>query len=125
VRHKAWRSSSSIPLCLRVKRLPRALDLRDGLELDIREMIALPLDAADIDVFDRVAGGGVDFDGTTRAVRVLPVLEDRDGLIAVEFSLRLFNHIDDRSHPVPALHAEKIGQQLSVVPLPRRAEGGI
>src|SRR5437868_3252449 len=47
---------------LRIEDLPRILDLRDGLELDVGELAVDPLDLADIDVLDDVAGLGVNLD---------------------------------------------------------------
>src|SRR5438094_7808628 len=71
----------------RVQFLPRVLDLRDRLELDIGELAVQHLGAADVDILDDVAGLGVDHDRSARAVRVLPALEEGHRLVAGELAV--------------------------------------
>src|SRR6266851_3734355 len=96
----------------RVELLPRILDLVDGLELDIGEVIALLLDAADVDVLHHVARLRVDHDGPARAVRVLPPREDLHRLVAIRFALGLLDDREDRGHAVPAADRHEAGRRL-------------
>src|SRR5258708_20043648 len=66
-------SNPSDPILLgRVELLPGILDLLDGLELDIGEVVALLLDAADVDVLHHLPRLRIDHDGPARAFPVLP-----------------------------------------------------
>src|SRR5580658_3531957 len=83
-RQALWASGEgALPSLGRVELLPRVLDLRNRLEFDIGQMVALLLDAADIDVLHDVARLRIDHDRPARAVRVLPAGEESHRLVAV------------------------------------------
>src|SRR5258708_1129806 len=96
-------SNPSDPILLgRVALLPRTLALLHRLQLHIGEVVALLLDAADVDVLHHVARLRIDHDGPARAVRVLPPREDLHRLVAVRFALGLLDDGEYRGHAVPA-----------------------
>src|SRR5215469_13597077 len=78
----AHRNAAARTLLRRVHRLPRILDVRDRLELDVRQLAVHLLDPADIDVLDDIARIGIDANRATRAVGVLPLLDDRHRLVS-------------------------------------------
>src|ERR1700733_7576317 len=104
-----WREARSGPSFGRVQFFPRILDHRDRRNLDIGQLAVDLLDLADVDVLDDVAGVGVDLDRPARAVRVLPVRQERYRLVAGKLALGLLNQIEDRGHPVPAIDGKEVG----------------
>src|SRR5947199_9541523 len=86
----------------RVQLLPRVLNLRDRLELDIGKSAVHLLDPAQIDVLDNVARLGIDRDRAARALRVLPGLEEVHRFVGGELALCRLDHVEDRRHSVPA-----------------------
>src|SRR5258708_8563722 len=84
----AHRGSNPMKVLFRRVELFRGvLHHRDGVELDVGETAVLFLDTANVDILNDVARVRVDLDGTARAVRVPPALEDHHCLVAVEFPL--------------------------------------
>src|SRR5260221_11768911 len=62
-------SNPSDPILLgRVELLSGILDLLDGFELDIAEVVALLLDSADVDVLSHVAALRIHHDGPARTI---------------------------------------------------------
>src|SRR6266436_64122 len=92
----------------RVELLPWILDHRDGRDLDIDEGVTLLLDAADVDVLDDVARLRIDHDRSARAVRVLPVGQERHRLIGSKTALGFLDQGKYRRHPVPTIDREKV-----------------
>src|SRR5665213_2738559 len=96
------RRRSSFPcraeLLRRVHRFPRILDHGEGLELDIDELAAALLDAADIDVLDDFAGLRIDHEGSARTRLGLVVPQARHRLVAVELAAGLLDHVEDHRH---------------------------
>src|ERR1700757_5224176 len=64
------------PSFRRIGFLPRILDVRDGVELDVGDLAVHHLAAANIDVLDDVARLRIDRDRPARAVGVLPIRQD-------------------------------------------------
>src|ERR1043166_1884097 len=108
------RQSAGGPSLRRVELLPGVLHVRDGVELHIGELAVLYFGTAHIDVLDDVARVGIDHDRSARAL-VLPALEDRHRLVAVEFAVRLFDHIEQRGRAVPAAGREEIGDRPGAI----------
>src|SRR5215469_14841533 len=123
-RYSPSRGREGLRSLRRVELLPRVFDLRNRLEFDIGETVALLLDAADIDILHHVARLRIDDDGSAGAVGVLPVAEKRHGLVAVDLAVHRFDDGEDRGHAVPAADRHETGRRLlTIFALPCRHIG--
>src|SRR5258708_2058188 len=79
----------------------RIADVFDGVDIDVFQTSIPLFDPANVNVLNDIARAGIDLDGPARTVRIAPILQHLHGLIGVERSVELLDHLVDRIHTVP------------------------
>src|SRR5215831_14873238 len=107
-----------------VQLLPWVLDHRDRRDLDVGKLATHLLGSTDIDVLYDIAGRGVDFDRTARAVGILPFLEELHRLVGSELAVGRLDEVKQCGHAVPGVDRQEIRVGvLAVLLVPGRYKG--